>query len=94
MKKFIFLHYGFETPTSEIMAAWGKWFDAVKDNVVDMGGHFVNGCEITQTGIKNLPRNKESLTGYTIISAKNLEEAEKLALSNPFIFSIQIHELM
>ena len=40
MKKFVFLHYGFEKPTPEIMAAWGKWFESIKDRVVDMGGHF------------------------------------------------------
>ena len=27
MKKFVLLHYGFEKPTPEIMAAWGKWFE-------------------------------------------------------------------
>ena len=26
MKKFMLLHYGFETPTPEIMGAWEKWF--------------------------------------------------------------------
>ena len=30
MKKFVLLHYGFEKPTPEIMAAWGKWFEATK----------------------------------------------------------------
>ena len=37
MKKFVFLHYGFEKPTPEIMAAWGKWFGSMKDDIVDMG---------------------------------------------------------
>ncbi len=27
VKKFLFLHYGFEKPTPEIMSAWGKWFE-------------------------------------------------------------------
>ena len=31
MKKFVLLHYGFEKPTPEIMAAWGKWFESMKD---------------------------------------------------------------
>jgi hypothetical protein len=28
VKKFVLLHYGFEKPTPEIMAAWGKWFES------------------------------------------------------------------
>jgi hypothetical protein len=34
VKKFVFLHYGFEKPTPEIMAAWGKWFESMKDNII------------------------------------------------------------
>src|ERR1700740_27956 len=38
VKKFVLLHYGFEKPTPEIMAAWGKWFEATKPHMVEMGG--------------------------------------------------------
>ena len=31
MKRFMLLHFGFEKPTPEIMAAWDKWFEAVAD---------------------------------------------------------------
>ena len=34
MKKFVFLHFGFETPTPEIMEAWGTWFESISDKVV------------------------------------------------------------
>lgn len=37
MKKFVFLTYGFEQPTPEIMEAWGKWMESIKDNIVEMG---------------------------------------------------------
>jgi hypothetical protein len=40
VNKFVYLHYGFEKPTPEIMAAWGKWFASMKDNIIDMGGPF------------------------------------------------------
>ena len=29
MKKFMFLHFGFEKPTPEIMADWNKWFESI-----------------------------------------------------------------
>ena len=50
MKKFVLLHYGFEEPTPEIMAAWGKWFEQMKDNIVDMAGPFGGGREISKAG--------------------------------------------
>ena len=37
MKKYLFLTYGFETPTKEIMDAWGKWFESIKENIVQTG---------------------------------------------------------
>jgi len=51
------LHYGFEKPTPEIMAAWGKWFESIKDRIIDMGGHFSSGREISKA------RNQGSAAG-------------------------------
>jgi hypothetical protein len=94
VKKFVLLHYGFEKPTPEIMAAWGKWFEAMKGNIVDMGGHFSGGREISKAGTKDLPLGLESITGFTIISAASLDDAETMARSNPFISSIRVYEIM
>jgi len=94
MKKFVLLHYGFEKPTPEIMAAWGAWFEAMKNNIVDMGGHFSRGREISKAGAKDLPLGLESITGFTIVTADSFEDAVKMAESNPFISSIRIYEIM
>lgn len=72
MKKFVLLHYGFERPTPEIMAAWGTWFEAMKENIIDMGGHFVGGREISKGGARDLPLGLESITGFTIVKASSL----------------------
>ena len=93
MKKFVFLTYGFEKPTPDIMAAWGKWFESIKDSIVDMG-HLGSGREISKTGTKDLPLGLESITGFVIISADSLDDAEKMAQSNPYISSIRIYEMM
>ena len=69
MKKFVLLHYGFEKPTPEIMAAWGKWFEATKPHAVDMGG-FGNGREISKGGTRDLPLGTDSITGFTIVNAE------------------------
>jgi hypothetical protein len=94
VKKFVYLHYGFEKPTPELMAAWGKWFEAMKDNIIDMGGHFSVGREISKAGTKDLPLGRESITGFTIVRADSLDAAEKMAQSNPFISSIRVYEVM
>jgi hypothetical protein len=92
MKKYVLLHYGFEKPTPEIMAAWRKWFEATKPHTIDMGG-FGLGREISRGGTKDLPLGPDSITGFTIVNAGSLEEAEKLAQGNPFISSIRVYEV-
>ncbi|MBT4099883.1 MAG: hypothetical protein HOC05_12700 [Gemmatimonadetes bacterium] len=92
MKKFMYLHFGFEQPTPEIMQAWMAWFESISDKQVDQGG-FTDGREISKNGTRELPWDAECITGYNIIEAESLEEAEKLAQSNPFIASIRIYEL-
>lgn len=92
MKKFMLLHYGFETPTPEIMGAWEKWFESIADKEIDRGG-FSGGREISQSGAKDLPWNRESITGYNIIKAESLDEAVKIAQSNPYIASIRVYEI-
>ena len=94
MKKFLFLHYGFETPTKEIEQAWGKWFASIADKMVDPGSPLKGGREISRTGTKELPLGMESLTGYSIISADNLDDAEKIAKGCPMIKSVRVYEAM
>lgn len=92
MKKFVLLHYGFQKPTEEIMRAWKEWFESIADITVDQGG-FRAGREISSAGTKDLPWGMESITGYNIIKADNLDEAEKIARENPFIASIRVYEI-
>jgi hypothetical protein len=93
VKRFMLLHFGFEKPTPEIMAAWGKWFDSAADKTVDQGG-FRGGREISHSGTKDLHMEMDSITGYSIINAESLEEAENIAGDNPFIASIRVYEIM
>ena len=92
MKKFMFLHFGFENPTPEIMQAWHAWFKLISDKQVDQGG-FNGGREISKSGTKDLAWNMDSITGYNVIEAESLDAAEKLAKSCPFIKSIRVYEL-
>jgi hypothetical protein len=86
------LHFGFENPTPEIMAAWEKWFQSIADKMVDQGG-FMGGKEVSKDGSKDLSWDMDSITGYNIIEAESLDEAEKIAGECPFIASIRVYEL-
>jgi hypothetical protein len=74
------------------MDAWKAWFASIADRQLDQGG-FAGGREISRHGTRELPWSMESITGYNIVEAENIDAAEELARSNPFIASIRIYEL-
>ena len=92
MKKFVLLHYGFENPTPEIMQAWGKWFESISEINIDQGG-FGAGREISSSGTEDLSWGMESITGYNIIKAESLDEAEKIAKNCPYVAGVRVYEL-
>lgn len=94
MKKYILMSYGFEKPTPEVMTAWGKWFDLIKDKTIDGGGHFAAAKKITKSGSEDLDYNTGSPTGYTIIEAENMAAVEELAQQCPIIDSLVVLEVM
>jgi len=93
VKRFMLLHFGFEKPTPQIMAAWGKWFESVADKTLDQGGFHGGAREISRSGSKDLPMGMDSITGYSIINAESLADAENIAQGNPFIASIRVYEI-
>ena len=92
MKRFMLLHFGFEQPTPEIMEAWKAWFESIADRTEANGG-FMGGREISKDGTSELPWGMDSITGYSIITAESLDEAEAIAKENPFIASIRVYEI-
>lgn len=92
MKKFVLMHFGFEPPTPEIMDAWKAWFGSLGDRMVEQVG-LMNGREISKDGVRDLAMDLDAITGYNVIHAEDLAEAEALAQDNPFISSIRIYEV-
>ena len=74
------------------MKAWGTWFESIADKTVENIG-FSGGREISASGTKDLPWGMESITSMSIIKAENLDEAEKIAQSNPYVASIRVYEV-
>lgn len=93
-KKFMFLSFGFEKPSPEVMGAWGKWFESISDRMVEHGGFWSGGREFTKKGSKALPFGKDSITGYVVFNAKSLEEAENIAKECPVVASNRVYEIM
>ena len=62
--------------------------------MVDSGSPFGPGIEITHSGTKKLSHDLEAVTGYLIINADNIDEAEKIAKDCPIITSIRVYEAM
>ena len=94
MKKYLFLSFGFEKPTPEIMGAWEEWFKSISDRMVDQGGLWGGGREITKNGTNELPLGMDSITGFIIFNAESLDEAEKIAQDCPIISSNRVYEIM
>ena len=94
MKKYVIFHYGFETPTQQIMDAWNKWFASIGDKIIDPGSPLGPGREISRSGTKDLPMGSGSLTGYTVINADSIDAAEQIAKGCPMITSVKVYEAM
>ena len=93
MKKYMFLSIGFEKPTPEIMGAWQKWFESMADRIVEQGGLWSGGREITSAGTQELPLGLDSITGYLIFTAGSLDEALAFAKACPIVTSNRVYEI-
>ena len=92
MKKYMFLNYGFEDPTPEVVEAWMEWFASVGDRMVDSGNPFSFGREVTSSGSRDLLRDSTAITGYCIVNAESIDDAERLLEGCPIIHSVRIYE--
>lgn len=92
MKNYLILHFGFVMPTPEDMEKWNAWFASIADRKVSMA-HLPFGREITHSRIKDLPMAEDSITGYTVIQAKDLDEATEIAKACPIVASTRVYEI-
>jgi hypothetical protein len=94
VKKFLMLYYGYEEPTPEVMGAWQSWFAKVGDRFVDSGNPLGSCLEVTPSGSRELSHEQGAATGYSIISAESLEEAQRLLEGCPIVTSVRLYEAM
>jgi hypothetical protein len=66
-----------------MIAAWGAWYGALGDKVVDPGNP--TGPSVTLSASGRSDGASSGITGYSIISADNLDQAAELAKGNPIL---------
>jgi hypothetical protein len=107
MKKFVFVYYGKVTQEDidkaamqEVMNKWMAWFDSFKDNMVDGGNPFAtNGQTVTAAGVEAITADQWPAKGYTIINAKDIDEATEIAKGCPALAddpegAVRVYEAM
>ena len=88
MTNFVLLYTGGTFPETEeaqaeMMAAWGAWYGAVGEAIVDGGNPFNAAKHVTETGVHDGPATTPMVTGYTVISAASLDDAVALVVDHP-----------
>lgn len=101
MKKFLALYYNTsgahqpqpdlsEEEKKQMMEPWGAWAEKCGDKLLDMGSPFAP-ASASANGISWAP-SKNFVTGYSMVQAKDLAEAEDLFKGHP-IYSYPDHSV-
>jgi hypothetical protein len=72
---------------TQVMAAWGKWFQKLGKAVVDGGNPVGQTKTIASTGRVTRGGGRNPVSGYSVIKAADLETATKLAKGCPVLKS-------
>jgi hypothetical protein len=100
MKKFVLVYYGqpeFKTAEEAKVhqAAWMEWAGALGDKMVEMGNPAKPGKNISKAGVVDADGD-DRFMGYTIIRAKDLDEAIEMTKRCPYVAdggTMGVHEL-
>ena len=101
MPNFIYVYHGGKQPetpeeTDRVMAAWGKWMQDNGASLVDPGNPVGMSKTVSSSGVAD-NGGANPASGYTIVSADNIEAACKIAKSNPMIAdggSVEVAEIL
>lgn len=92
MAKFVFAYHGGSTPTNpadmkKLMDAWGAWFGSLGASVIDAGNPVGKSSTVKSDGKMVSGGGANPLSGYSLIEAKDLEDAHKKAKGCPLLKS-------
>jgi len=92
MATYLLAYHGGGMPETEkeqarVMAAWGKWYQKLGKAVVDGGNPIGRAKTIASTGRVTNGGGKNPVSGYTVVKAKDIDAAVKLATGCPILKS-------
>ncbi|WP_299047880.1 YciI family protein [uncultured Tateyamaria sp.] len=89
MPDFIFAYHGGTIPETQeegekAMAAWGKWFEDMGENVVNGGNPVGQSMTVTASGVTQ-DGGANPISGYTVVRADTPEAACEMARGCPMV---------
>jgi hypothetical protein len=102
MAKFLFVYHGGGHPASKeegakVMAAWGAWFGSMGKAVVDGGNPVGKSWTVKGKGSVVKDGGANPASGYSLIEAKNYDDAVAKAKGCPILAvggSVEVAEAM
>lgn len=92
MQKFLLIYHGASGPMpssqaeiDKVMQAWGAWMESVGDAMVDPGNPVGKSKTIMPDGKVENHGGSDPASGYSIISAKDIDDAVKKAKGCPHL---------
>ena len=89
MPNFMFVYHGGSMPESQeeidaTMARWGKWMEDNGPSLVDPGNPVGMSKTVSSSGVAD-NGGANPVSGYTIVSATDIDAACEMAKTNPMI---------
>ena len=102
MAKFVYIYHGGEMPQTEeegikVMAEWEAWFGAMGAAVIDGGAPVGMSSTLHSDGSVTADGGANPTSGYSLVSADNIDAAIELARGCPILKakgSIEVAEAM
>lgn len=90
MAKYLFVYHGGSVPQSDaeiaaVMDAWGQWFGSMGGDVVDGGNPVGQSTTINPDGSVTNNGGANPASGYSLIEASSLEDAQEKAKQCPIL---------
>lgn len=102
MPQYVFAYHGGKAPDSpeegeRVMAQWKAWFENMGDAVVQPGAPVGMSKTVSAGGVAD-DGGANPLSGYSVISAANLDAATEMAKGCPMVISgngsVEVAEVM
>lgn len=102
MAKYLFVYHGATAPTNEAeikktMDAWGAWFGSMGKAVIDGGNPVGKSSTVHSNGSVTNDGGANPVSGYTLIEAPSLSDAQAMAKGCPILAaggSIEVAQAM